>query len=704
MKKFGLLLNMIAMLGLLLTPFGESMADVQAWRMYGGGPRHTFSTSEDIKLPLKVDWEYRTGGGFFSKSGAAFHRGMYLIPLAGGELHAINETTGKEVWKLVLPDDRLVSTPVPANDFIVITTQSGKIHVLLTSSGSIKWTFDVKNTISNPPMVSGGLVYAVADNGIAVKLALQGLHLLNSYDLHSQITTQPLLTDKGVCTATKNGLVTMLDKNLKPTWSIKSDGEIAGTICQARNYVVFLNKRGMLFCYDTDSGHFSWQLNIGNDSPAGLVSDGYQVFSSSTRGTIFAINGLNGDSNWTYKIDGDIISRPVVTSGKIYISTINKQIFCLATSDGSLLWSVRTDQSISCGLTASSKTLLALPRVGNGYCLSLNKGEASWIFNTGGIGRIPPIVDGNNVCGAFSDGTISFIDSTLGKPLWEKKLGAEISASPAMTGDRIIAGTTDETVFCLDNNSGKTIWKSYVPYYVNSPPAVSGKFVFLGTWGGELVSLETKTGTKRWSQPTNAEIKTSPSVSVSSVYVGSWDSNIYSYDYQTGTLQWQMPTSYNLNQCISLGSDQGYIPTKDQVVCIKLKGGVPLWTEKLDSQIIGELSINEDSIFALTNNGYLYRLNGKGTRIWTKKVDTPHTSRSISIIGDYICLTTGSILKFYDISNGKLKWQYECSSPVSQPVFSGGKLFVTTDIGSLVCLSYDNTSTQSNQNWDLTLP
>lgn len=692
------------MLGLLLTPFSESVADVQAWRMYGGNSRHTFSTSEDIKFPLKVDWEYRTGGGFFSKSGATSHRGMYLIPLAGGELHAINETTGKEVWKLILPNDRLISAPVAANDYVVITTQSGKIHVLLTSTGVIQWSFDVGNTISNPPMVIGGLVYTVADNGVVVKLTLKGLHLLSSYDFHSSITTQPILVEKGVCAATKNGFITMLDKNLVLSWSIKAEGDVSGTICQVRNYVVLINKRGMVFCYDGNTGKQSWQLNIGNDCPAGLVSDGYQVFSSSTRGTLFALDGLNGNSNWTYKIDGDIVSRPVVSSGKIYISTINKQIFCLATSDGSLLWSARTDQPTSSGLAASDKTLLALPRVGKGYCLSLSKGELYWTYGTGGAGRIPPVVDSDNVCATFTDGTVSLIDSEQGEPLWEKKLDAEISASPAISGDYIITGTSEEAVFCIENSSGKTLWKSYIPYYINSPPTISGKFVFIGTWGGEIVCLETTSGIKRWAQPTNAEIKTSPSVSVNCVYVGSWDSNIYSYDYLTGTLQWKMPTSYNINQCISLGSEQGYIPTKNQVVCIRLRGGAPLWTTTLDSQIVGELAINEDSIFALTNDGYLYRLNGKGSKIWTRKVDVPHSSRSISVIGDYVCLTTGPIIKFYDVSTGKLKWQYEFSSIISQPVFSNGKLFVTTDIGSLVCLSLDNTYTQSNQNWDLTLP
>lgn len=703
MNKFRYCLSILSAIGMVFPSPGSLNADVQAWRMYGSGPRHTFSTSEEIKFPLKPEWEYRTGGGFFSKSGAAYHRGMYLIPLAGGELHAINETTGKETWKLTFEKDRLVSSPVPANDFIVVATQTGKVHVLLASNGSIIWTYNTLDNISNPPMVSGGSVYVVTDNGIALRLSLRGLYLLNSYDFHSQITSQPLLTSKGVCCATKNGLFTMLDIRLNVSWSTKVDNEVTGTICRVRNNVVFINKRGMMYSYE-DTGKYSWQLNIGNDSPAGLVTDGYQIFSASTRGTVFAVDGQNGVTNWTYKIEGDILSRPAVIGGKLYICTINRQLVCLAVSDGSLLWNNRINQSTMNGLTVSDKTLLVLPRVGDGYCLSLNNGSMNWTYNTGGTGRIPPVSDGTNVCAAFTNGNVAYLDNASGKLAWNKDLKVEINASPAMSGNRIIIGAGNETLYCIDSSAGKLSWQTYIPYYVNSPPAIAGKFVFIGTWGGEVVSIDAGTGQKRWSQPTNAEIKTSPSVALNSVYVGSWDSNIYSYDYQTGTVQWQMSTPYNLNQCLSLGTEQGYIPTKDSVVCVKLKDGVPLWTEKLDSQIVGELAINEDSIFALSNNGFLYRLNGKGSKVWSRKIDVPHISRNICIIGNYVCLANGSLLKFYDIATGKRKWQYDYGINISLPIFSNGRLYFTTDIGSIVCMSFDPQTVLSSTNIDLTLP
>lgn len=704
MKKLRFCLYILIAMGMVLSPFGQISADIQAWRMYGNGPKHTFSSSEEINFPLKLEWEYRTGGGFFSKSGAAYHRGMYIVPLAGGELHAINETTGKLTWKLVFENDRLVSSPAPANDFIVVATQSGKIHVLLASNGSIKWTYDTKDKISNPPMVLGGSVYLVTDNGIALRLTLQGLFLLNSFDFHSQITSQPLFTGKGICCATKNGHLTMLDLRLQMSWSINTDNEVSGTICKVRNTIVFINRRGMMYCYD-DNGKYDWQLNIGNDSPAGLVTDGYQIFSCSTRGTVFAVNGQNGVTNWTYKIEGDILSRPVVSGGKLYVCTINRQLVCLAVSDGSLLWNNRISQSTSNGLTASSKTLLVLPRVGDGYCISLNNGNLNWLYNTGGTGKIPPVSDGTNVCAAFTNGSVSLLDSTSGKISWNRDLKVEINASPAMTGNRIIVGAGNETLYCLDYSTGKPSWQTFVPYYVNSPPAVAGKNVFIGTWGGEIISLDASTGQKKWSQPTNAEIKTSPSVALNSVYVGSWDSNIYCYDYQTGTTQWQMSTPYNLNQCLSLGSEQGYIPTKDSVVCVKLRDGVPLWTLKLDSQIVGELAINEDNIFALTNNGYLYCLNGKGSKVWSRKIDIPHISRSICVIGDYICLASGSLIKFYDTATGKLKWQYDNNGiNISLPIFSNGRLFFTTDIGSIVCMGFDPQVILSSPNVDLTIP
>ena len=706
MKKLSHALSLIAALGLVTAGMGLTDADISAWRMYGAGSRHTFSTTETIQLPLKVDWEYKTGGGYFSQSGAISHRGMYIIPLAGGKLSAVYENSGKEVWSHEYIGERLISSPTPANDYIVVATQSGKISVLLASNGTVKWTFDAGSDMQYPPMVYGGTVFAVTDSGLVLKLTLRGLYTLGTSNLLSPLSAQPALGLSGLCVATSDGNLTMLDRNLVKVWTNKIDGVASGTVCISKNNAIVINKRGMINSFDMATGKSSWMLNIGNDCPSGMIDDDYQVYAVSLRGNIFAIDAANGESNWMKRIDGDVVGRPTVTAGKLYISTINKQVFCFAASDGSQLWTSRVDHETVSGLSFSTRTMLVLPRVGSGYCFALNNGEKLWSFDTGGIGRIPPVTDGSKVCATFSDGSVKMLDSKSGQLLWNRVIGSQINSPPAMAGDRIITGTSDETIFSLDASNGKTLWKTYVPYYVNSAPAITGKYLFVGTWGGEVYSIDVNNGQKQWSQPTNAEIKTSPSVSTSNVYVGSWDSNIYSYDYLTGTQLWKMSTPYNLNQCISLGSDQGYIPTKDQLMCVKLRDGVPLWFAKLDSNVVGELAINEDSIVALTNAGFLYKFNGKGTKVWSRKVETLSTSRSITIFGDYICLTTGTQVKFFDIGTGRLKWQYDCDYPVSQPIFSSGRLYLTTDIGSVICLVYDRDAIMGapSQNLDFVFP
>jgi outer membrane protein assembly factor BamB len=674
--------------------------------MYGSGSRHSFSTSEKLKVPLKLDWEYKTGGGFLSQSGASWHRGMYIIPFAGGRITAFAETTGKEVWSQEFPDNRLVSRVAPAGDFIVAVTQSGKVAVLLAQSGKVQWTFDAGSEVSNPPMHTGGTgtVYIATDNGTIFKLTLRGLHPLAVANVKNQLSAEPILSTNGVCIATKDGRLTMFDRNLKELWSNKISGQAIGTIVSVKRNTICINKNGMLYSYDSATGKTSWLLNIGIDCTSGLVSDDYQVYAISIRGTVNAVNAAEGESNWIKRIDGDVIGRVTVSAGKLYIGTINKQIICLAASDGSQLWNERVDHETTCGLTASEKTLLVLPRVGTGYCMSLSYGQKIWSIETGGVGRIPPVSDGSKVCVGFSDGSIRMLDANNGQEIWNVILASSTSSPPALVGDKVIAGMSDENVFGLEAASGKTLWKTYVPYYVNSPPTVSGKFAFVGTWGGEIYSIDINTGRKQWSQPTNAEVKTTPSASSNSVYVGSWDSNIYSYDYQTGNLQWRMSTPYNLYQCISLGQDQGYIPAKEQIICIQLKDGSPLWFAKLDSTIIGEIAIDETSIVAMTVNGYLYRINSRGTKIWSRKIDVADSSRSLTIMGNYICITTGTQIKFYDIVTGRLSWQHEDNSVVSQPIFSNGRLYFTTDSGSIKCMVWDENSIINYSSTDPNMP
>lgn len=665
--------------------------EVQSWKMYGGGPRHTFHTTDTARNPLKLDWEYKSGGGFLSQSGASWQKGVYFVPLSGGQLQAIDESTGKTIWTKVFDGERLNARPVPANDYLVVSSQSGKIYVLLSATGQLKWTYDIRSDVSFPPIVIGGIVFAATDEGLLLRLTLRGLYYTGLINLNNPLSAQPTSVAGGqVCIATRDGRVSMYDSGLRPMWHTDIEDYAVGSLCETSCGLNLISKRGMVYCFDRTTGKTNWQLNIGSDCQPGLITDGSFLYTVSMRGNLFSISP-DGEVTWKTKIDGDVVSRPVVSAGKIYTGTLSRQVFCHTTSDGTQLWSARVDQSTYSGLTASNKSLLVLPRVGIGYCFSLSNGSRQWSMDTGSSGKIPPITDGENVYAAMNDGTLKSIGMSDGNLNWSKQIGREINSPPAMTGNRIITGTADEYLVCTDTD-GKQLWKSYIPYYMSSPPTVAGKYAFIGTWGGEVISIDLNTGTRQWSQATNAEVKSSPSVSQRGVYIGSWDSNLYCFDYQSGTLNWKMATSYNLDHCISLGVDQGYLCAKDRIICVQLKDGVPLWFLKLDSQVVGEIAMDENNIYAITSGGYLYSIAGRNGKInWKILIDSKTSTKNLIILSDTICVTSGSLLKVISLDTGRTLWQYDCGVTISAPVCSNGKILVSTEVGSVMCFSRDDT-------------
>lgn len=669
--------------------------EVQSWKMYGGGPRHTFHTTDTARTPLKLEWEFKSGGGFLSQSGASWQKGVYYVPLSGGQLQAIDEITGKVLWTREFDGERLNARPVPANDYLVVSTQSGKIYVLLSATGQRKWTYDIEKEMSYPPAVVNKVIFAATDEGQILRLTLQGLYYTGLSNLNSQLSAQPTgVSGNQLCVASKDGKVRMFDYNLRPLWLTNVDDYAVGAMSETSCGLSLINKRGMVYCFDKTTGKTNWQLNIGSDCPSGLVTDGSSVYTVSLRGNVFSISP-DGEVTWKTKIDGDVISRPVVSAGKIYTGTLSRQVFCHTTSDGTQLWSTRVDQSTYSGLTASNKSLLVLPRVGIGYCFSLSNGSRQWSMDTGSSGRIPPVTDGEDVYAAMNDGTLKSIGMSDGNLNWSKQIGREINSPPAMIGNKLVTGTSDEYLVCTDTD-GKQLWKSYIPYYMSSPPTVAGKYAFIGTWGGEVISIDLATGTRQWSQATNAEVKSSPSVSQRGVYIGSWDSNLYSFDYQSGSLNWKMGTSYNLDHCISLGTDQGYLSAKDRIICVQLKDGVPLWFLKLDSQAVGEIAMDENDIYAITSGGYLYSIAGRNGKInWKVLIDSYSSAKNLIILSDSICVTSGSMMKIISLDTGRTLWQYDCGVTISAPVCSNGKILVSTEIGSVMCFSRDDTLTSS---------
>jgi len=171
-------------------------------------PRMTAATSEAC--------DAYTTPVFWSKNGRP-----QMIVMGGLVLDGYDPQSGKQLWQLAeLGGDRTITSSVVAGD--VLYTTEGKRAALLAvrlvgegkrPASDILWKDDQNTPDSPTPVVSGGRVYTVADNGIARCLDARSGEVRWKERLPGQYRASPLAADgriyflnmEGLCTVVADG-------------------------------------------------------------------------------------------------------------------------------------------------------------------------------------------------------------------------------------------------------------------------------------------------------------------------------------------------------------------------------------------------------------------------------------------------------------------------------------------------------------------
>ncbi|MBK7143445.1 MAG: PQQ-binding-like beta-propeller repeat protein [bacterium] len=141
--------------------------------------------------------------------------------------------------------------------------------------------------------------------------------------------------------------------------------------------------------------------------------------------------------------------------------------------------------------------------------LELTTGKHLWDFS--GSGRfVAPI--------AYSDGRIfqpsdnghlfALADST-GELLYEVKLDGPLVGGVAIADLLYVASMTGE-VYGIQAETGTVLWQTRLKGPIWNAPAISGDMIILGHSGGEIVALSRNNGALIWSYPIVDVVKASP--------------------------------------------------------------------------------------------------------------------------------------------------------------------------------------------------
>ncbi|MFA6037604.1 MAG: outer membrane protein assembly factor BamB [Legionellales bacterium] len=238
--------------------------------------------------------------------------GIVLVGTQKGEVVALSQSEGEELWRTRLSSD-ILSAPQSAENTVVVLTEDSRVYGLKAQNGEIIWSY--KHTApllqlrgSAPVIIDDGKVYVGFANGFVSALDLKTGQLL-----WQQAVSYP----RG-----RSEIDRVVDVNGR--MAIKND------ILYAVNY------QGRVVAIDTRSQRLLWEKEF--SSYAGLTVNDEAVFITDDESVIWALDRDTGDTLWKQP---DLLFRevtaPAVFHNMIVVGDYEGYVHMIQADNGQLL-------------------------------------------------------------------------------------------------------------------------------------------------------------------------------------------------------------------------------------------------------------------------------------------------------------------------------------------------------------------------------
>jgi outer membrane protein assembly factor BamB len=329
---------------------------------------------------------------------------------------------------------RLAASPVVANGRVYTIDSLGAVRAFDSRAGGLFWASQTPSDKGNETsLYGGGIAYddgrIYATNGLGYVAALDSRTggILWKVRPGGPLRGAPTVANGAVYVMSQdNQIYSLKESDGSTNWSAAASLEIAGVFGSAspafaQGTVVAGFSSGELNAYRYENGRQVWQdalqrtsirtsVSTLSDIDADPVIDGGQVFAVGQGGRMVALELTTGQRQWELNIAG--IATPWVAGDWIFVVTDEAKVICIYRSNGHIRWIAQLPQ-------------FERPKA--------KRGEIDY---TG------PILAGNRLVLAGSNGALINIDPATGSFQNQLTVGAGVSVAPVVA---------DGTLYVLDN-------------------------------------------------------------------------------------------------------------------------------------------------------------------------------------------------------------------------------------------------------------
>lgn len=370
---------------------GIAVAD---WPVARGDAQSSGFAAKSLPETLRLAWQCEIGQAIETTPVIAGNR-LFVTDVFGG-LHAVDLTSGDQIWSKPLDVGFSASPSVwtgvadqPDDDRIIVGDVDGSVAAFLAIDGSELWRHQTDGEIDAAAAINGDQVLVTSQDGSLTALAIA---------------------------------------DGKPQWTYQTDDQLrcSATVIDGQTFLGGCDAK--LHRVDLTSGKSAGEP-IEIDGPTGSTPAGSPIAGSTMAG------GPMVES-------GDRLVLPVM-SGIVYAIDLKTGEKVWQYEDETFSQEYRTDAAVD-----GEITVVASARK-NVDALSLKTGERLWRYTLRRRSDASPIIVGDDVWIASSDGRLIRLNKKTGKEIWVHEIRGSFLASPAINNDRLYVADDDGIIRCF---------------------------------------------------------------------------------------------------------------------------------------------------------------------------------------------------------------------------------------------------------------
>ena len=263
----------------------------------------------------------------------------------------------------------------------------------------------------------------------------------------------------------------------KEKWSFESEDGFVSSPAWREGHVFVGNMLGKLYCID-DKGKPKWETNADGEISSGANFHGPLVLWGSQDATLYALERKSGELKWTHTIDDQIQCGATIADGKCFLAGCDSKFHIVDLKKGGEAGTVEVGSPTGTTPAALGKNVYFGTEEGTFLCIDFKSQKIQWQYQD--PEGASPIRSSASVTEKFvifgsRNRKVTALNPKNGETIWTTTLKAKIDASPIIAGNRVYAASTDGRLYTLDLSNGEILWqKQFNGSFLGSPAIVSG--------------------------------------------------------------------------------------------------------------------------------------------------------------------------------------------------------------------------------------